>query len=641
MKARITSSLSILFLLLGMVAATAAEPFFGAIQTTDSTGTIVNLNNPADCDAVYLTGGPQNQQARGLPDGEYYFQVTDPSGNILLSTDPAECRMVYVVNGRIAGVVPSDCSHALGTYNPANGTQPVHLAPFDPSLNPGGVHKVWLIQAECAEIDAEDPRVLHFQNRCAKTDTFRCGQGAPPPDGCTLVCPEPDYISTCADPEECVAEIDGLAEPTTTGDCTGWTIEYERSDDTEEEKKNLHDPYPIGTTTIHWYLKNPEGHIEQTCTQVIEVKDCTLLIECPEDLERCLETAEGTEIDLSEFEYTLSRRCSDITEAELEEIDLKIEVKFPGQTEFEEVEGLVTFPLGTSIVRATVSEGEGDDQLTAECEWTVTITGAVIEVIKFFDLNQNGEKGDQEDGLSGWKIELSGPVSRCAVTDDEGKVVFEDLPFGSYTITETIKYGWTATGGATRQVEIDDCEEPYEVHIGNVCTRGGGMTLGFWSNRNGERAFKGCGTEAGNIALLNTYCLKGADGNPITLTSYSGFRSWILGANATDLRYMLSAQLAAMVLNANLRSCTDLTRHGGGVDPVSLIYEACLQTHGYSSDGLISISDLLAAAQDALCNNETDRSKLECLKNALDRANNNVNFSLNCPTTPDYCPISF
>ena len=54
-----------------------AAQFTGALQTTTSTGTAVNANLYATKPDVYLTGGPQNMNAMGLPDGTYYFQVTD------------------------------------------------------------------------------------------------------------------------------------------------------------------------------------------------------------------------------------------------------------------------------------------------------------------------------------------------------------------------------------------------------------------------------------------------------------------------------------------------------------------------------------------------------------------------------------
>src|SRR5437588_8738679 len=66
-----------LFLCLAALPAAAAP---GSIFTTFGNGTTVNGNiYPSKAD-VYLNGGPQNENAQGLPDGTYYFQVTDPMG---------------------------------------------------------------------------------------------------------------------------------------------------------------------------------------------------------------------------------------------------------------------------------------------------------------------------------------------------------------------------------------------------------------------------------------------------------------------------------------------------------------------------------------------------------------------------------
>jgi hypothetical protein len=64
----------------------------GALNVTNQAGTIVDYsaqpNSALSCDAVYITGGPQNQKDSGIkPDGTYFFMVTDPSGHTLLSVD--------------------------------------------------------------------------------------------------------------------------------------------------------------------------------------------------------------------------------------------------------------------------------------------------------------------------------------------------------------------------------------------------------------------------------------------------------------------------------------------------------------------------------------------------------------------------
>jgi hypothetical protein len=147
----------------------------GAIYTTIKDGTAVNKNIFGSLQDVYISGGPQNLNASGLPDGAYYFQVTDPSGKTLLSTDNAVCRQLIVTAGRVSGAAPAagPCAHANGTFNPANGTLPVQLAPFSASPNKGNEYKVWIVPVGSATISGSAPKVLNFSNSNSATDNFK------------------------------------------------------------------------------------------------------------------------------------------------------------------------------------------------------------------------------------------------------------------------------------------------------------------------------------------------------------------------------------------------------------------------------------------------------------------------------------
>ena len=141
------------------VRAAGADPVSGAIFTTDSTGTEVNVNQYSAKTDVYLSGGPGINApigAAGLsPDGTYVFQVTDPSGKTLLSQDPAQCREVTVAGGVITGTVsvPGCLPHATGgTITQGSVTSvtvelcslPDPGSCFDDTPNNGGVYKAWM-----------------------------------------------------------------------------------------------------------------------------------------------------------------------------------------------------------------------------------------------------------------------------------------------------------------------------------------------------------------------------------------------------------------------------------------------------------------------------------------------------------------
>jgi hypothetical protein len=153
----------------------ASAGLTGALYTTIKDGTDVNQNIYGSLQDVYLSGGPQNLNASGLPDGTYYFQVTDPSGKTLLSTDNAMCRQLNVTNGRVNGAAAASipCAHANGTLNAASGVLPVQLAPFSKTPNKGNEYKAWIIPVGRATISGSDPKVLNFSNANSATDNFK------------------------------------------------------------------------------------------------------------------------------------------------------------------------------------------------------------------------------------------------------------------------------------------------------------------------------------------------------------------------------------------------------------------------------------------------------------------------------------
>jgi hypothetical protein len=195
---------SLLFLAVVMLSpiATHATAPSGAIFTTLSDGSEVNLNQFPSKAAVYLDGGPgpgAPQTAAGLDDGTYVFQVTDPSGKALLSTDLAGCRRFTVDNGIITGVVPAGgCEHLTGD-DIDHGAVTVQLMPYLDTPNNGGVYKVWVTLVEdylegCAMqgvanglnvVDCGPPSrrshgVAHgFIPAESKTDNFKVRKGCP------------------------------------------------------------------------------------------------------------------------------------------------------------------------------------------------------------------------------------------------------------------------------------------------------------------------------------------------------------------------------------------------------------------------------------------------------------------------------
>jgi hypothetical protein len=194
-----------------------------------------------------------------------------------------------------------------------------------------------------------------------------------------------------------------------------------------------------------------------------------------------------------------------------------------------------------------------------------------------------------------------------------------------------------------------------------VCVgAGGGLTLGFWSNKNGQAK-----ETASNLCALNDLNLKNANGsdyNPIancpapTNTQLSqgktSLSNWLLAATATNMANMLSAQLATMKLNVLNYS----TSPAFGVSGTSLVYAgplpatctalaALVGSVGWVAPnalGFISVNNLMTDSNLALglypnTPSGNQRDCQEYLKNALDAGNNNKNF---LQPGPDSCPYT-
>ncbi|MGH3083410.1 MAG: hypothetical protein ACRDNP_05010 [Gaiellaceae bacterium] len=141
------------------------------------------------------------------------------------------------------------------------------------------------------------------------------------------------------------------------------------------------------------------------------------------------------------------------------------------------------------------------------------------------------------------------------------------------------------------------------------------MTIGCWSNKNGQALV---GENA--IDLLVELNLVDAKAIPFNPSNYAQFKTWLSKATATNMAYMLSAQLAAMALNV----------YNEQVDGSALVYAP--GTESANNVGFATVDDLMAEANTELGlhgstpSGNAFRSYQEALKNALDQANNSTSF---------------
>ena len=230
---------------------------------------------------------------------------------------------------------------------------------------------------------------------------------------------------------------------------------------------------------------------------------------------------------------------------------------------------------------------------------------ARLTVKKFYDYNKNGlwdEDVAKEVELDGWKVNISG------ATGDQFTPYTVLLLPGEYSVTEymPIEDCWLATADTTFPITLAAGEDRTIV-FGNVCVpREDGRTIGFWTNKNGQALILDSHVSMFNDVpfFKNKWYDFGKFKDKTAIANY--FKN----ANAEDMKYMLSAQTIAMMLNVNKNFVSA---------------NACVLAPGVvgvDDDDVITVGALIKAAEEALKNG--NRQSQEAVKNALDNANNNL-----------------
>ena len=278
---------------------------------------------------------------------------------------------------------------------------------------------------------------------------------------------------------------------------------------------------------------------------------------------------------------------------------------------------------------------------------------------KWYDTNANGVRDSGEIEIPGWEVSIfGGPAGFVGFTTNTGVTpnppgdlfpghtgayLFTGLDAGTYGVCEVIPSGQPTWVPTTATVNPSITVPPSAIglaNFGNVCLgSGGGLTLGFWSNKNGQAL-----ETKQNLCLLNSLNLVNGNGSnydPIAgcpnssatqvAAAKTSLHNWLLGANAANMANMLSAQLTAMELNVAT----------GGVNGSSLVYAPGAPSA--NAGGFETINQLMTDANTLLAapGNYTVaasalRSLEEKVKNALDKANNNLNF-----VQPSACQVNY
>ena len=260
---------------------------------------------------------------------------------------------------------------------------------------------------------------------------------------------------------------------------------------------------------------------------------------------------------------------------------------------------------------------------------------------KYYDANASGEFDPQDTTLAGWQVTATGPLaSLTTVTDAFGRYTFSGLPEGDYTVCESVP-------NEPNWLQNEPVQVCYTVHLpsaeaqacrldfGNVCLgAGGGHTIGFWGNQNGRRKFLGADQGAMALLVLNTLNLASEDGSAFNPTTYDAYAAWLRNVRAVNMAYMLSAQLSATSLNVL----------AGFVDANAKIYAP--GTNSADAFGFATVKDVAAEANTELglhpltLAGSPYRAYQDQLKQALDKANNNLNFLQSEPCAFSFPPVA-
>jgi uncharacterized protein (DUF2141 family) len=138
--------------------------------------------------------------------------------------------------------------------------------------------------------------------------------------------------------------------------------------------------------------------------------------------------------------------------------------------------------------------------------------------MKFNDVNGNGvidARGAGEPGLSNWTINLTGPVNQTTTTDANGYYCFNNLPAGTYIVSEVNKDGWLQKAPAAPGIYTVTLKPGQKVdnqNFGNIyaptsdCVTPPSGMVGWWpgdGNANDISGNNNNGTVNGGLSFVN------------------------------------------------------------------------------------------------------------------------------------------
>jgi hypothetical protein len=543
---------------------------------------------------VYTTtsgGAPQNQNQfavkgdayiRNETAGTYYFEVTGPNGP-LLSSDDASCRLFTVDNFGIITSASVVCPHTPGPNSNA-----LQLLPYNDTPNNGGVYKVHVVPQSC--VTAVNGAVITYVNGCEKSDNFKVATSCP-----GGVCSP--LQSTISGVKYYDANQNGskdAAEPT----LANWQINV-----------TLNPGGLVSSVTNGsgvWSVTADAGTLYTAC-EVIPGGTSWVqtgpLVGTPGTTGQCwtgaFDTADaggldfGNSIGISGKKYFDSAISSLVPNGHFDAGE-------PGIPGFHILVGFcdpVATPICTYSPATTLTTGVGGAwSISSPLPPNGTNTFQVCEVLPTGTYKQTGPLLGASNGGTAHAIAPGGGTSRC----------------------------WLGTLSATTGANS-------LLDFGNICTgAGNALSKGWWTNKGNPSISDPA------LAFLTGLNLKngsGLDFDPVAgATGRTAVANFLNNASATNMAYMLSAQMATMELDVFITP--------PGTNGNSVIYAPGSNSGlplGYATlNAVMGEANTELAAHPLSLTGATWRSYQEALKTAFDNAANNLNF-----VQPGACPVIY
>jgi hypothetical protein len=460
----------------GSEAQAVPTPFFGAIGTVGAGSPALPQQVFGHRGDVYLAGGPAGTPCRFtdyIVDGKYYFQVTDSSGTQLLSTDPVTERTVTVKGGVIFSY--NGTTHVTDGKT-ACGSLAVSLMPFSDAGSRKAAYVVWLTSA--ANFDGNPTAVdsvcgagcFHgFHSDLSRTFGFRVEDKAScEPTFCVSGVKFNDAngngIQDAGELGLPGVEIRATSERgSVLSGLTGADGSYQICGLTDDVAYRVSETLPFGYSQT--------GPLDKDISRSLHARGSAYIIDL-------------CDADIAGLDFANQLIPNAIGGVKFEDLNAN-GARDPGEPPLAGVTILLT-PAAGGPARTTVTDASGNFLFTGVAPGSYVLTEVVptgytetmpatdgipvtlvsggtsinnvfgnfhgiltgtISGLKFNDLNGNGVRDTGEPGISGVTITLSltGTTPRTAVTGSDGTFSFTAVPFGSYTVSETVPSGFQQT----------------------------------------------------------------------------------------------------------------------------------------------------------------------------------------------------